>query len=74
MDTIAARYRISRASFGVWLRKYRSEGIEGFEKRKNRHYSKANSIENYIHFYNTRRYQKRLGSMSPYEFYFTTAA
>ncbi len=34
----------------------------------------ANSIENYIHFYNTRRYQKRLGSMSPYEFYFTTAA
>ncbi len=34
----------------------------------------ASSIENYIHFYNTRRYQKRLGCMSPYEFYFTTAA
>ncbi len=34
----------------------------------------ANAIENYIHFYNTSRYQKRLGNMSPYEFYFTTAA
>lgn len=27
------------------------------------------AIENYIHFYNTRRYQKRLGCMTPMEFH-----
>ena len=32
------------------------------------------SIENYIHFYNTRRYQKRLNCMSPCEYYLSTAA
>ena len=31
-------------------------------------------IENYIHFYNTRRYQKRLNYMTPCEYYFATAA
>ena len=32
------------------------------------------AIENYIHFYNTRRYQKRLNCMTPCEYYFATAA
>ena len=36
--------------------------------------SLALSIEKYIHFYNTRRYQKRLNCMSPCEYYFATAA
>lgn len=31
------------------------------------------AIENYIHFYNTRRYQKRLCSMTPMEFYHAAA-
>ena len=34
----------------------------------------VSSIENYIHFYNTRRYQKRLNCMTPCEYYFATAA
>lgn len=34
----------------------------------------VSAIENYIRFYNTRRYQKRLNCMSPYEYYFSTAA
>ena len=34
----------------------------------------VSAIENYIHFYNTRRYQKRLNCMTPCEYYFTTAA
>ena len=34
----------------------------------------ASAIENYIHFYNTRRYQKRLNCMTPCEYYFATAA
>ena len=32
------------------------------------------AIENYIHFYNTRRYQRRLNCMTPCEYYFATAA
>ena len=32
------------------------------------------AIENYIHFYNTRRYQKRLNCMTPCEYYFATVA
>ena len=36
--------------------------------------SLASAIENYIHFYNTRRYQKRLNCMTPCEYYFATAA
>ena len=36
--------------------------------------SLVSAIENYIHFYNTRRYQKRLNCMTPYEYYFATAA
>ena len=32
------------------------------------------AIENDIHFYNTRRYQKRLNCMTPCEYYFATAA
>ena len=32
------------------------------------------AIENYIQFYNTRRYQKRLNCMTPCEYYFATAA
>ena len=34
----------------------------------------VSAIENYIHFYNTRRYQKRLKCMTPCEYYFATAA
>ena len=34
----------------------------------------VSAIENYIHFYNTRRYQKRLNCMTPCEHYFATAA
>ena len=34
----------------------------------------VSAIENYIRFYNTRRYQKRLNCMTPYEYYFSTAA
>ena len=36
--------------------------------------SLVSAIENYIHFYNTRRYQKRLCCMTPCEYYFATAA
>ena len=36
--------------------------------------SLVSAIENYIHFYNTRRYQKRLNCMTPCEYYFATAA
>ena len=32
------------------------------------------AIENYITFYNTRRYQRRLGCMTPVEFHRTFAA
>ncbi len=42
-------------------------------KFTNRHDLVA-AIENYIHFYNTRRYQKRLNYMSPCEYYFATVA
>ena len=34
----------------------------------------VSAIEDYIHFYNTRRYQKRLNCMTPCEYYFATAA
>ena len=34
----------------------------------------VSAIENYIRFYNTRRYQKRLNCMTPCEYYFATAA
>ena len=34
----------------------------------------VSAIENYIHFYNTRRYQKRLNCMTPCEYFFVTAA
>ncbi len=34
----------------------------------------VSAIENYIHFYNTRRYQKRLNCMTPCEYYFATVA
>ena len=34
----------------------------------------ASAIENYIHLYNTHRYQKRLNCMTPCEYYFATAA
>lgn len=33
----------------------------------------VSAIENYIHFYNTRRYQKRLNCMTPCEYYSATA-
>ena len=36
--------------------------------------SLVSAIENYIHFYNTRRYQKRLNCMTPGEYYRATAA
>ena len=36
--------------------------------------SLVSAIDNYIHFYNTRRYQKRLNCMTPCEYYFATAA
>ena len=36
--------------------------------------SLVSAIENYIHFYNTRRYQKRLNCMTPCEYYFATVA
>ena len=36
--------------------------------------SLVSDIEDYIHFYNTRRYQKRLNCMTPCEYYFATAA
>lgn len=36
--------------------------------------SLVSAIEDYIHFYNTRRYQKRLNCMTPCEYYFATAA
>ena len=36
--------------------------------------SLVSAIENYIHFYNTRRYQKRLNCMTPCEYYFATTA
>ena len=36
--------------------------------------SLVSSIEDYIHFYNTRRYQKRLNCMTPCEYFFATAA
>ena len=38
------------------------------------HQKLVGAIENYIHFYNTRRYQKRLNCMTPCEYYFATAA
>ena len=34
----------------------------------------VSAIEDYIHFYNTRRYQKRLNCMTPCEYYLSTAA
>lgn len=34
----------------------------------------VSAIEDYIHFYNTRRYQKRLNCMTPCEYYFATAS
>ena len=34
----------------------------------------AHIAENYIHFYNTHRYQKRLNCMTPCEYYLSTAA
>ena len=34
----------------------------------------VSAIERYIQFYNTRRYQKRLNSMAPYEYYLATAS
>lgn len=33
----------------------------------------VSSIEDYIHFYNTRRYQKRLNCMAPYEYFLAAA-
>ena len=36
--------------------------------------SLVSDIENYIRFYNTRRYQKRLNYMTPCEYFFATAA
>ncbi len=36
--------------------------------------SLVSAIENYILFYNTRRYQKRLNCMTPYEYYLATTA
>lgn len=36
--------------------------------------SLVREIEDYIHFYNTRRYQKRLNCMTPCEYYFATIA
>ena len=36
--------------------------------------SLVSSIEDYIHFYNTRRYQKRLNCMTPCEYHFATVA
>lgn len=33
----------------------------------------ASAIEDYIHFYNTRRYQKRLNCMAPYEYFLAAA-
>ena len=36
--------------------------------------SLVSAIENYIYFYNTHRYQKRLNCMTPCEYYFATAA
>ena len=33
----------------------------------------VSAIEEYIRFYNTRRYQKRLNCMTPCEYYFATA-
>jgi len=36
--------------------------------------SLVSAIENYIHLYNTRRYQKRLNCMTPCEYFFATAA
>ena len=36
--------------------------------------SLVSAIEDYIHFYNTRRYQKRLNCMTPCEYFFATAA
>lgn len=36
--------------------------------------SLVSAIEDYIHFYNTRRYQKRLNCMTPCEFFLATAA
>lgn len=35
--------------------------------------SLVSAIEDYIHFYNTRRYQKRLNCMTPCEYYLSTA-
>ena len=34
----------------------------------------VSAIEDYIHFYNTRRYQKRLNCMAPYEYFLAAAA
>lgn len=34
----------------------------------------VSAIEDYIHYYNTRRYQKRLNCMTPCEYYFANAA
>ena len=36
--------------------------------------SLVSAIEDYIHFYNTHRYQKRLNCMTPCEYFFTTVA
>ena len=33
----------------------------------------VSAIEDYIHFYNTRRYQKRLNCMAPYEYFLAAA-
>ena len=34
----------------------------------------VSAIENHMHFYNTRHYQKRLNYMTPCEYYFAIAA
>ncbi len=44
---------------------------------KNKKYSaelKMQAVQSYMHFYNTRRYRKRLNCMTPCEYFFSTAA
>ena len=60
--------KLNRSSYYKWKRRQQSKSellnIQITEYVK----------DFYIHFYNTRRYQKRLNFMSPCEYYFATAA
>lgn len=77
----AAKMRQSMSRVGRCIDNGPMEGFWGMLKSEMYYLRKFNSkeelcaaIENYITFYNTRRYQKRLNCMTPIEFHFSFVA